>query len=184
VSSAADWQASAVQVAGIMKQVKARGLDAKLLAMVSAPTREAFENPYSARWHSGEVLVEFSEALVAVLGQAGFEELNYDMARASFGPILRPMIQVALAITGRSPATLFARVPASIEQALKNVKCTWTSSGPNSGALSFVYPCTIKPDTEYAWRGALRFISELTGTASKVDQCEVTVDSVHFKLSW
>jgi hypothetical protein len=173
-----------VQVNGLMKQIKARGLAPKLLAAVSPATRTAFEDPWSAKWHSGEVLVEFSEALVAELGQQGFEALNYDMTKASFGPILGPMVQVALAITGRSPATLFARVPAAIEQALKNVKCVWTSTGATSGELRFEYPCAIKPDTEYAWRGALRFVSELCGNTNPIERCDVKSNGLCFYMRW
>ena len=185
VASAADWQASSVQVAGLLKQVKARGLDAKVLARCTPATRLVFENPYSARWHSGEALVDFSEATVAVAGPAEFEALNFDMAHASFGPILKPMVQVALAITGRSPATVLGRMPASIEQALRNVKCVWTSSDKNGGTLSFTYPCPIQPDTEHAWRGALRFVAELSGQPVRVDTCELRDgNSLHFKVSW
>ncbi len=185
MGTAADWQASSVQLAGLMKQVKARSLDAKVLAKCSPATQEAFKNPYSARWHSGEVLVEFSELLVQEMGQQAFADLNYDMTKASFGPILGPMLQVALAITGRSPATVLARVPTSAEQALKNVKCSWTSTGPKSGTLGFEYPCPIKPDTEHAWRGALRFISELSGSVIKIDKVDLRGGSALFLfVSW
>ncbi len=174
-----------MQVAALFKQVKARGVDAKVLARCTPATREAFTNPYSVRWHSGEVLVDFSEALVAEVGQAVFADINYDMTRASFGPILRPMVQVALALTGRSPATLLARVPTSLESALKNVRAVWESTGKNSGRLSFTYPCSIQPDTEHAWRGALRFITELCGQPSRLEKVELLGgNSLHFHYAW
>lgn len=185
VGTAADWQASAVQVAGLFKQVKLKGLDAKALAKCSPATRAVFENPWSARWHSGETLTEFSRVVVELVGREGFADLNYDMARASFGPILRPMIQVALAITGRSPATVFARVPSSLESALRNVVSTWEPTGKTGGVLRFAYPCVIDPDTEWAWRGAIRFIGELSGTPARIDEAKLIDGSaLQFTLSW
>lgn len=182
----AAWQASAVQVSGLFKQAKLRGVEAKALARCGAETRFVFENPWSARWHSGVALSEFSAALIAELGREGFADLNYDMTRASFGPILRPMVQVALALTGRSPATIFARVPSSLESALHNVEAKWEATGKNGGRLSFKYPAPIDPDTEWAWRGALRAISELSGTQARVDEVKVDAaqGSLLFTLSW
>lgn len=184
MGTSADWQASSVQVAGLMKQVHARGLAEQVLAKCSDDTRRAFTSPYSTRWHSGTVLVEFSEAIVAVAGSKTFGDMNYDMTRASFGPILGPMLQVALAITGRTPATLLARMPQAIESALKNVQVTWESTGATSGTLRFVYPCDIRPDTLHAWLGALRFIEELSGTTLRFEEQRVEIDRITLRIAW
>ncbi|MFZ5442321.1 MAG: hypothetical protein ACOZQL_20095 [Myxococcota bacterium] len=186
MSTAADWQASAVQIAGLYKQAKLARVEARALARCSPETRAVFENPWSARWHSGVALSEFSAALVAELGREGFAKLNADMARASFGPILRPMLQVALALTGRSPATVLSRLPASLESALRNVETSWAQTGPRAGTLRFRYPNVIEADTEWAWRGVFDFISELAGTPLRLERVQVDCaqGTLVFELAW
>lgn len=180
-----DWEASSVQLAGIAKQAQARGLFDKALARCAPQTQQAFRNPYDARWHPGAVLSDFSEALLAISDAATFEAINFDMAKASFGPILRPVIQVAMAITGRSPATILARVPASVAPAVKNVGCVWEPQGKSGGALSFTYPRDISPNSELAWRGALRFIAELSGQPVRVEKVDfIAQRTLRFVLAW
>lgn len=181
----AKWQASAVQVSGVWKQLQRRGVEAKVLARLLPTTRAAVENPWSTRWHSGDVLIDLSQSIIDEVGVEAFMDLNYEMARDSFGGIVRPLIQVALALTGRSPATVFARIPSGVTSALQNVSVAWKSTGEKAGLLSFTYPSPIRPETEFAWRGALRFLSELSGTPSRVEKVELLGgNSLHFDLSW
>jgi len=183
--TAKDWEASAVQLAGLSKQAKARGLYEPALARCSAQTREAFANLYGARWHPSAVLAEFSEALLAVSDATVFEAINYDMAKASFGPILRPMVQVAFAITGRSPATILSRVPDSLAPAVRNVVGVWAPEGKSGGTLSFTYPTDISPNSELAWRGVIRFIAELSGQAIRVTKLDfIAGRTLRFSLAW
>lgn len=180
-----DWEANAVQLAGLAKQAKARGLLEGTLARCSPATRNAFENPYAARWHPGTVLAEFSEALLALSDPATFEALNYDMSKDSFGPILRPMVQVAMTITGRSPSTILSRVPASIAPAVRNVTSTWEPEGTHGGALSFTYPSDISRNSELAWRGVIRFIGELSGQPLRVTRLDfIASRTLRFSLAW
>lgn len=179
------WEASSVQLAGILKQVKARGLLEKALGKCAPASRAVLENPYSARWHPGAVLADLSEALIAVSDAATFEAINYDMAKASFGPILRPMVQVALALTGRSPATVLARVPASLEPAVRNVSCVWAPEGKNGGALTFSYPSDVSRNSEFAWRGAIRFVGDLSGQPIRVTKLDFSAGrTLKFTLAW
>lgn len=181
----AKWNASAVQVSGVWKQVKQRGAEAKVLARLQPATRAAVENPWSTRWHSGDVLIDLSQCIIDELGVDAFMDLNYDMARDSFGAIVRPLIQVALAITGRSPATVFARIPSGVTSALQHVAVDWKSTSSKGGVLSFTYPSPIRPETEFAWRGALRFLSELSGTPSRVEKVDLrNGNSLHISLAW
>ncbi|MFO0600620.1 MAG: hypothetical protein U0228_35255 [Myxococcaceae bacterium] len=179
-----DWQASSVQIAGLKKQLDARGLTEKVLARCSPQTQAVMRDAYRARWHAGTVLVEVSMSIVTELGEDGFAQLNYEMTRASFGPILRPMLQVALALTGRTPATVLSRVPAAVQTALKNVTITWTANGARAGTLEFIYPCDIHTETLSAWLGAMRFVEELCGQPLTWDEKRVERDRVVLRVSW
>ena len=181
----AKWQASAVQLTGLWKQIVKRGLEAKVRAHLSAATQAAIENPWSTRWHPGDVLSDLSCGIVDELGAEGFADLNYDMTRESFGPIIRPLITVALALTGRSAGTVFARVPSGASSALQNVDITWKETGARTGTLGFVYPTPIRPETEFAWRGALRALSELAGAPATVAKVELRDGhALYFDLAW
>ncbi|HEY1087146.1 MAG TPA: hypothetical protein VGE37_05600, partial [Archangium sp.] len=178
------WEANAVQLTGLAAQAKRRGLYEKALAGCSPATREAFENPHAKRWHPGAVLIDFSDRLLAACDPKTFELMNYDMARESFGPILRPMVQVAMTLTGRTPATLFARMNASIGSAVKNVTSSWVPQGPNAGELGFHYPEPVSPDAAHAWRGAIRFVAELSGHTVRETKFAHDGGSFRFTLSW
>ncbi|MDP1829462.1 MAG: hypothetical protein Q8L48_39715 [Archangium sp.] len=179
-----DWQASSVQLAGLSKQAKAHGLLDAALAKCSQATREAFENPYGARWHPGAQLTEFGEALLTLTDPVTLENINYEMTKASFGSILRPVVQVALALTGRSPGTLFARVPTSLPQALKHVTCAWEPEGKSAGALRFTYPTAVSPYSGVAWRGVVRFLSELAGQPARVTEAIIEGNTLRLSVAW
>ena len=101
----AKWQASAVQLTGLWKQVVKRGLEAKVRAHLSAATQTAIENPWSTRWHSGDVLSDLSCGIVDELAVA-----------AEDGPIGDHKIVVAATGTwsqgpGAEPAAADEAVP-------------------------------------------------------------------------
>lgn len=180
-----EWEANAVQLAGLARQAKARGLLEPALARCGDATRAAVLQPHAARWHPGPVLVEFSEALIAASDATTFELINYEMSRDSFGPILRPMVQVAMTLTGRTPATILARMPAAIASAVRNITCTWTPEGPRGGVLAFAYPTEISSNAAHAWRGAIRFVGELAGAPVEVTKFEhVGQRTLRFTLGW
>lgn len=179
-----DWQASSVQLAGIAKQVKQRGKFDAVLARCSPEVQAVMRDPHSQKWHGGSVLVGFSMALVEEVGLEVFRQMNHDMAAASFGPILGPMLQVALALTGRTPATLLARMPQAVQTALRNVEVTWRPIDPKRGVICFVYPSAIHQETLHAWKGALDFIGDLTGQALTYEREGVSHDTVELQVAW
>ena len=174
-----------MQLTGLWKQVVKRSLEAKVRARLAPATLAALENPWSTRWHSGDVLSDLSCGIVDELGREAFADLNYDMTRESFGPIIRPLITVALALTGRSAGTVLARVPSGASSALQNVNITWRETGARAGTLSFVYPTPIRPETEFAWRGALRALSELAGAPATIAKVELRDgNALRIDLTW
>lgn len=88
------------------------------------------------------------------------------------------------ALTGRSPATLLARMPTSIAQAVRGVTCEWSAFGPTSGVLAFHYPGGISRNAEHSWRGALRFVGELAGATLRVDRVEHVGGRLALTVSW
>ncbi|MBE2249398.1 MAG: hypothetical protein IAE78_07590 [Myxococcus sp.] len=156
------FEVTGVYLAGFRKALVELGLLEPVLQRVSPATKAALDSPHSARTHDADLLRDASDALFAVAGSQVFQKHAYLMARDTLGKILVPMFKVALALTGTSPATLLARVPDSVHQALRGVTVTWTPESPNAGALQIDYPVAVPPVAEDGWRGTLKFLFELT----------------------
>ena len=155
------FEVSAMHVNGMVKVLDALGYQARVAAQVSPGTRAALERPYDARWHPGTVLVEVSNAVIALKGGPALEVMTYEMTKQSFGPVLRPLISVALALTGNDPASIFSRVGESLKVAMRGVEVHWDANGPKAGTLAITYPMALPPDAVESWRGVVRFLFEL-----------------------
>lgn len=175
---------SAVRVGGLARQLEKRGLTSAVLAHCQPETRAALASPHATREHAGRILMDLNEAIVKELGLEGFADLNYEATRASYGSIVRPVVLIALTLAGRTPATTLSRVPRGLSEVLPGVKGTWTETGAASGRLRIEYPSPVAAHTEYAWRGVLRFVAELSGTPARIDQVAHDGGTLTFDLSW
>lgn len=171
------FEVTAVYVAGFRKALKDLGLLERVEAKVRPTTKAVLDSPHSARTHDAEVLRDLSDTLHAIAGAEVFQQHAYLMARDTLGKILIPMFKVALALTGRTPATLLARVPDSVHQALRGVKASWQPDGPSAGVLRVDYPEPVTPVAADGWRGTLKFLFELLeGKPAHVEQIDLTND--------
>ena len=95
-------------------------------------------------------------------------------------------MQVALAISGRSPSVLLGRMESFVKIAQRGVEAKWVRGTPNKGTLTYTYVCAMPADVvEHGWRGVFRFGDELTGKITEVDRFEVASPKVFvFHLSW
>lgn len=160
-----DFEVSATNLGGLAKALTAQGLLEKLAPRLAPATLEILRRPHERRWHPGAVALETWGAIIDVAGAPAFEALNLKLTRDSFGPIVKPLLKVVLALGGSSPATVLSRLDDTIMVATKGVKVTWTPSGKDSGTVIFEYPCPMPRQdvVEFGWRGAMRFGEELTG---------------------
>jgi hypothetical protein len=169
------FEVTAVYVAGFRKALQDLGLLERVSAKLQPSTKAVLEAPHGARTHDAEVLRDLSDTLYALAGAEVFQQHAYLMARDSLGKILIPMFKVALALTGRTPATLLSRVPDSVHQALRGVKATWEPDGPNAGRLRVDYPQPVPSAAADGWRGTLRFLFELLeGKPAHIEAIDLT----------
>lgn len=169
--SSSSFEVTAVYLQGFRKALEEVGLFDAVAAKLSPSTKAVLENPFVAKIHPLSVFRELADTTYQVGGAERYEQHAYVMARLAFGKILTPMFKVALALTGRTPATLMSRVPDSVGQAFRGVTATWEPKGSNGGTLNVVYPIEVPPSAEYAWRGTLRFLfTLLENTLTKIDQ--------------
>lgn len=154
-------EVTAVYVQGFRKALVELGLYEAVTAKLPARTVEVLNNPFSARTHPLEIFRDLVDTTFEVAGVERYQRHAYVMARESLGKILTPMFKVALALTGRTPATLMSRVPQSVSQALRGVDAQWVPEGPQGGTLRIQYPISVPASAEFAWRGTLQFLFEL-----------------------
>lgn len=185
--AAPGFEVTSVYVAGFRKALIDLGLLERIAEKVQPSTRAVLEAPYSARTHDADVLRDLSDTLYAVAGVEVLRRHSYLMARDSLGKILIPMFKVALALTGRTPATLLARVPDSVRQALRGVTATWTPDGPKRGALQVDYPEPVTPVAAESWRGTLTFLFELLeGMPAHIEAIDLLNDlrTIRIDVRW
>ncbi len=169
--SSASFEVTAVYVQGFCKALKEVGLFDAVAAKLSPATKAVLENPFISKTHPLSLFRELADTTYEVGGAERYEHHAYVMTREALGKILLPMFKVALALTGRTPATLMARVPDSVGQALRGVTATWEPKSPRNGTLNVVYPIEVPPSAEYAWRGTLRFLfTLLENTPTRIDR--------------
>lgn len=156
------YLASSMHVAGFVTAMKRQGFLDKVLPLIAPQTRHAIDHPYEEKWVSAHVIQDLSNCLVDAHGPDALAEVNYAMTTDSLGKLVLPMLRVALAITGRSPATIFARLGDSIKVAMKGVTVSWAPEGANAGRVTLRYPEAVPTVVHHAWRGVFRFAFDLT----------------------
>jgi hypothetical protein len=152
-----ELEVSSMHVAGISKAAVTLGY-AGVISALAPEVRASLEDPYSRRWHPGEVMFDFSDALAAAHGLEALEQHAYEMTRSSFGPALRPLISVALALMGGHPSALFARVGDGLSLAMRGMRVKWR---PEDRSLAVQYPMPLPEAALASWRGVTRFLFEL-----------------------
>lgn len=153
---------SSVHVAGFVAAMKRQGLMEKVFPVLAAETRHVLDHPYDQKWVSAHVIQDLTNSVATAHGPDALDQVNYMMTNDSLGKLVLPMLRVALAITGRSPATIFARLGDSLKVAMKGVTAKWTPEGANAGRVTLTYPEPVPRVVHYAWRGVFRFGFDLT----------------------
>jgi hypothetical protein len=152
-----ELEVSSMHVAGISDTAVKLGF-AGVLASLKPQVRESLEAPYGRRWHPGTVMFDFSDALAAAHGLEALEQHSYELTRSSFGPVLRPLLSVALALMGGNPSALFDRLGDAMGLAMRGVRVKWRAE---ERCLSVQYPLPLPEAALASWSGVARFLFEL-----------------------
>lgn len=156
------YEASAVHVAAFVAAARELGYFEKAEPDLAPETRAVIADPYAKKWVSANVIQDLTVCIARRCGPESLEHLNLLMTRRSLGKLVLPMLKVALAITGRSPATVFSRLDDSVKVAMRGVTATWQPNGPNAGRVTLRYVEPMPDVVHHAWRGIFRFGFEIT----------------------
>ncbi len=140
----------------------------EVLARMPPQARAVYVQPQSARWHPGQHAIDAWAATRAVGGQALLDDTNYRFYTDSLSPIVRPLVQVALALSGASPATLFAKVGDIVHMAMRGLEFRWQPAGTRAGTFTVHYPRPV-PAELLGWRQVMRVGAEMTKSTIIVD---------------
>ena len=181
-----DFELSSVNVASLAKALESSGRRKEIDALLSPEARAVLADPHSARWHPGKLAVEMWMAVVKLGGAKWLEELNYEMTKKSFGPIVGSVVKIGLTLSGSSPATIFSRLDSLVSVALKGLRFEWKPGGAQAGVETITYPCAMpKEAVEAGWRGIIRVGGEMSGKTIRIDRFEAESDRrFRLEVSW
>lgn len=183
----ADFEFSGMNLKGLLDVLEVRGLREEIVSGLSAAAQAACAAPMARKWHPSAIAIEVWSAIIKQGGEQLQEDVNYEMTRKSFGPVVTPMVKVALALSGSSPAAVFSRLGQLSSLALRNVRFDWVSRDAFSGILTIRYPRSVPREiVEPAWRGIFRIGGELTGKDIRIERCVVLPEpgAYEFHVGW
>ena len=181
---AAGYELSASYMNGLVHSVRDAGMLEGILVGLPADLRSAYLRPAMQPWwdaHFGEQLVV---AVNQQFGERAVEQVGYGVVVDAIGPIASPKIQAMLA-TGATTQTFFAQIEQFIALAVRPVTATWTHLGEGKGLLEIHYPQSVLPEIPVLWRGAIRYVFEITRVQGKIDrEQQPQPGHLSYEVSW
>jgi len=158
---------------------------------VSPATAELMEKPpFPFAWMPAKPMDELQSALALVGGRQACVELGITAGRKLGGSVIQPVLKMATALFGNTPATLFQNLERFYAMVLKGMKFEYDELGPREGIVR----ATAKgPDVPTALfdvtRGNLTYVLELCGVQGAVDapdgvRCDSRSGEARYKVRW
>jgi hypothetical protein len=180
------YELSANYMNGLVKSVRDAGYLEAILVGLPADPRSAFTRPAMQPWWDAGFAEQLVLAVFKQFGERAVEQVGYGVVAETMGPLVMPQIKALLASGGSAPQTLFARIEGLIASAVRPVTAKWTAAGEKGGTLTLQYPKPIRRGIAFLWRGAIRYVFEITQTAGKIESEALDEQSgnLRFAVSW
>lgn len=184
--SGAPYEISSGYAGGVVKACKELGLWSEALErQLSDDARGLASSPWSRSWWPGPLTEEVARVIFNAHGPLKLEEVGLLTTRKSVGPIITPLVSVIGAIFGLSPHTLFERITDLASTSARGLALEWRASTPTSGALRVSYPAGCgEVIAGPLWRGACRFVFELSRVQGQIVATELQGSAWTFSLRW
>lgn len=180
-------EVSGAVIRGTIKWIEGAGLTAQVEPLVSPETRAMMRRPpLTIAWVPGLHEDELLEALEKVAGPAKVVTFGLESTRASFGPVLRPILSTLTTMFGATPASLFSKLNSVTGMMLKGVDFEWTAEGTDRGTVIVRTVDVPKVAWLRSWAGILAHGFDLTDTAGIVGDWKTLPDGkgASFPVSW
>ena len=142
--------------------------------------------PTAKRWWPGSVYSELAQACIAASSEARYEEICFQIAKKTFGPIVEPMVKVTLAIAGLTPGSLLNQLSLMSSVAIRGPRFVWAPRGKTEGTLKITYLAPTEPvHTLLTWKATIRYSFELTRTGTiQRAEAENSNQTFVFEVAW
>ncbi len=177
------YESSGTYIAAIARALQQLKQFEPVMAKAEPHTAQMLSAPRSQAWWSEQESSALANSILAVGGEALLQQVGQLAVTESISAVIRPLVTVLMALLGPSPATLFGRFGQLSQAAVKNVKCSWTSTSATSGELTVTYPLIIPKAYTALWLGSFEFVWTITKTVGQAIATHRGT-SIHFLLSW
>jgi hypothetical protein len=184
----AGLQLSAVTLHALVGFLRNDGLYEEVLARVSDPTRAVLAAlPPRAGLVSAAVLGDALQAMSCLGGRDLFRRYGAWSTRNVVGPLVKPLIDTALALSGRSPTSVLAHLDQILGLIIQSTQSRWEPRGERSGTFSVIYTAyEPAPATFVIWQGSLGVYVERGGGSGTVGDPVIAADgrSASYPITW
>src|SRR5947208_3824382 len=151
-----------------------RGCKAQVKQKVSATTAQLIDKPpFPFAWIPATPMDEVESALSLVAGRDACVDLGLTAARKLGGSLIQPVLKMATALFGNTPATVFQNLERFYSMVLKGMRFEYESSGPREGTIRARADGAGVPAALFdVTRGNLTYVFELCGVRGTVDPPE------------
>ncbi len=180
------YELSAAYMNGLVKAVRDGGMLEAILVGLPADLRSAFMRPAMQSWWDAGFGERLVLSVLEQFGERAVEAVGYGVVAETIGPLVMPQVQALLASGGLAPQTLFTHIEQFIASAVRPVTAHWISHSDRSGSLEIQYPKPVRKGIPVLWRGAIRYVLEITQATGKIDREQHGEQSgkLLFEVSW
>jgi hypothetical protein len=171
--------------------LRERGCLALVRQKVSPATAALIDKPpFPFAWIPAAAMDELESALLAIAGQQACADLGSTAARKLGGSVIAPVLRMASALFGNTPATLLGNLDRFYPMVLKGMSFKYEALGDREG---LVRASAGGPDVPAALfhvtRGNLLFIFELCGVSGTVGapediRCDARMGEAVYRVRW
>lgn len=180
------YELSASYMNGLVKAARDAGFLDGVMATLPQDLQAAYLRPALKPWWDARLFEQLVVAIGAQFGDQGVDTVGYGVAADSIGAQAAPAVQALMAAPGAGPGTLLAQMEQFINLAVRPVHSHWELSEAGRGRLDIHYPHAVRREVAILWRGALRYVFEISGRPGKVDlEIQGPVPGqLGFEVSW
>ena len=183
------YLAAAFRVA--VEFIQQRGCTAMVKQKVSPQTAELIDKPpFPFAWMPATAMDELETALSAIAGRETCVDLGIAAGRKLGGSVIQPVLKMATALFGNTPATVFENLERFYSMVLKGMKFEYEAKGEREGMVRARAEGAAAPAALFdVTRGNLTYVFELCGVQGTVDPPEqMRADDssveVRYKVRW
>lgn len=154
--------------------LKERGCTALVQAKVSEATKQLMaQPPFPFAWMPATPMDELESALSAVSGRDACVDLGLIAGRKLGGSVVQPVLKMATALFGNTPATVFQNLERFYSMVLKGMTFQYDATAPREGTvLARVAGARVPAALFDVTRGNLTYVFELCGVQGTVEPPE------------